>query len=100
MPKIVRFHAARYSNEYGFFEANSVYTDIPDDFKLSSSEEEITREEITAQDNVRTKPYDALTTSGITKKVVNQKAPRSPQTKHSLDRRPPATANKPKQKAV
>jgi hypothetical protein len=77
MPKTIRFHEPRYHNAYGYFEKDSVYTDVPDDYDLASSDEEITEAEITRLDNVRTKPYHSLVTAGITKKVVDAKQPRA-----------------------
>ena len=87
MPKTVRFHEARYHNAYGYFEKDSVYTDVPDDYVLASSDEDITEAEITRLDNVRTKPYHSLVTAGITKQVVDAKQPRTKR-QSSLNRRP------------
>jgi hypothetical protein len=92
MPKTVRFHEARYHNAYGFFEKDSVYTDIPDDYTCSSGDQEIDPSEVTQFDNVRTKPYHALTTSGITKEVVDGRQPKR-QRKSALAKRPSAGAN-------
>jgi len=71
MPKTVRFHENAYHNEYGFFSKDRVYTDIPDDFKLPSGSEEI--DSPTEMDNVTSKNFDGLITSGINKDKVGGK---------------------------
>jgi len=71
MPKTVRFHENAYHNEYGFFAKDTVYENVPDDMKLPSGAEEIDKPD--EMDNVKTKPFDGLITSGISKKKTNAK---------------------------
>lgn len=94
MPKVIRFHTAHYHNAYGYFEKDSVYTDVPDDLVLPGGAEEISKDDIEPLDNVRTKNYDGLTTSGITKQIRNAKEARKAPIKDSLKRRPEATKAK------
>jgi len=64
MTKVIRFYQSAYHNVYGFFHKDSVYTDVPDDFKVPSDAEEISKDDINPEvDNVRTKDYAALTTA-------------------------------------
>jgi hypothetical protein len=95
MPKTLRFHEPAYSNEYGYFQKDTVYTDVPDDFNHKRSGVEVlsSTSEIGEMDNVTTKNYDGLITSGITKaKKSPGSKPKAFKTKMSTSRRPQSAA--------